>query len=148
MADFYVSLSNNEIASQIAALLNTHNQLLVSHNAVSIGSGASNYFVEISRTAQGISQVVGCAGLLKEFPTLSKIYHVSVRPDYRNMGIAKKLIGLAIQNCETERVYMTVREGNVPSLKMASSLNFKFVDKMWSRSHDHMVILVGRRTRL
>ena len=146
MAEFYVSLSNNEIASQIATLLNLNNKLQIRHNAFSIKRGTANYFVEIARTTQGLSQVVGCVGLLKEFPALSKIYHVCTHHDYRKMGIAKKLINLAIQNCESSHVYMTIREDNLPSIKMATSLNFNIVDKKWSR--DHVVLTAGRRAIL
>jgi len=148
MAEFYISLSNSEIAAQIATLLNAYNQLYARHNAYTIKSSASNYFIEVGRIGQGANQVIGCIGLLKEFSSLSKIHHIAVHPNFRRLGIARRLINIAIQNCETSHVYMTIREDNLPSLRMASSLGFNFIDKKWSRNHDHMVITAGRRTIL
>jgi len=142
MADFYISLSDNEIASQIAALLNANNQLLIKHNAASIKGGSAVYFIEIG----GAAQVIGCAGLAIEQPILSKIFHVCTHPDYRRRGIAKKLVGLALSNCRTDNVYMTIREDNLPSLTMASSLGFQILQRIWSI--DHWVIVVGRRGTL
>ncbi len=148
MADFYISLSNSEIASQIAVLLNTYNQLYVKHDMTTIKGSTSNYFIEVGRTAQELSQVVGCVGLKKEFPTLSKIHHISVHPDFRRLGVAKKLINIAVQNCETSHVYMTIRGDNSPSLRMASSLGFNLIDRKWSRDYNHIVIIAGRKTIL
>ena len=87
-------------------------------------------------------------GLIKEYPTLSKIYHICTHPEHRRLGLARKLVNLALDNCETEYAYMTIREDNIPSLNMASSMGFKFVNKAWSKSHDHIVIAVGRRTKI
>ena len=101
-------------------------------------SGKTDYFVEFEG-----GKVVGCAGVLKRFPNMSEIRHVCVDTPYRSKGIASKLVNLAIANCGTELVYMTIRDDNVPSLKMASSLGFVFVKKHWSI--DHFVITVGRR---
>jgi ribosomal protein S18 acetylase RimI-like enzyme len=146
MSDFYISLSDSEIAKQIAMLLNANNNLYVKHDAFSIKSGKTNYFVEVDLVAKGKSQVVACVGLLKEFEHLSKIYHVCTHPNYRRLGLAKKLVNLAVQNCETSHVYMTIREDNVPSINMALSLNFNILDKKWSK--DHMILIAGRRVML
>ena len=139
MADFYISLSDEEIASQIAALVNANNQLLKTHNAASIRSSPAAYFIEV----RGTAQVVGCAGLTKEYPGVSKIFHVCTHPAYRRQGIARKLVSLAMNNCKTENVYMTIREDNGPSLTMAASLGFQLIQRLWSA--DHGVMVVGRR---
>jgi ribosomal protein S18 acetylase RimI-like enzyme len=148
MAKFYSSLSDDEIATQIAILLNTYNQLTIQHSMLSIKNSAANYFVEISRTANGFSRVVGCVGLLKEGYNLSRIYHVCVHPEYRQLGIAKKLINIAMQRCETSNVYMTIRDNNIPSLRMAGSLGFRYIGRKPSRNNNHMIAIVGRETKL
>lgn len=134
---FFVSLSEKEMARQIAALINTHNRLYRRRTERYIMSDKSDYFVEIV-----LNSVVGCAGLSQRDTNLSEIKHVCVHPSFRQKGIGKKLVSLAMANCPTDLVYMTIREDNTPSLKMASSLGFNFVRKHWNI--DHHVITVGR----
>lgn len=139
MANFYVSLSNNSIAKQIATLLNTHNLLYKQHNEYTIQHNAANYFVELNQ-----DEVIGCVASIPEYGgVLGKIFHICVNPKYRRRGIAQKLIRLAMQNCNTDYVYMTIRDDNVASLYMAKKLGFVFVNKYWSKNH--YVITVGRR---
>jgi ribosomal protein S18 acetylase RimI-like enzyme len=138
MAEFYVSLSRQEMAAQIADLINRYNRWYTRHTAFGIGVLPARYFVEISD-----GRVVGCAACQKEYPTLSKIFHICVDPRYRKKGIAEKLTRMAIAACDTEHVYMTIREDNVPSLKLAQKLGFVFVKKHWFK--DHYTITVGRR---
>ena len=137
MAEFYVALSAVEMARQAADLLNKNNQLYTTHNAGTLQTSDAKYFTEIYG-----SKVVGCAALLKETSGLSKIFHICVDNAYRRKGIAKKLVCLAIDNCETDLIYMTIREDNIPSLTLAASLGFVFAEQKWSR--DHWVYTVGR----
>lgn len=140
MARFYVSVSKEEMAMQIAALINSHNKLYRKHSTWSVLHDNANYFVEVIN-----SKVVGCAGTVKRYPTLSEVKHVCVAPEYRRKGIAKRLVELAIVNCETEYVYMTIRDDNIPSLKMAELLGFVPVRQHWNV--DHYVITVGRKRK-
>lgn len=137
MGEFYTSLSVDEMAYQISLLINKYNRWYIKHTPFAIKLSAVNYFVELEG-----SKVVGCAGLLKEFETLSKIMHVCVIPERRGCGIAKRLVKLAVNMCETQHVYMTVRDDNVPSLRMATSLGFHTMGSKWSR--DHYTITMGR----
>lgn len=137
MAEFYVSLSNTEMAEQIAGLINTHNQLYRKHTAYSVLSSIANYFVEVVN-----DRVIGCTALIKEEENLSRNFHTCVSPEFRRRGIAKKLKLLAIQNCDTSYIFSTVREDNIPSIKMNLSLGYVLVNKIWSR--DHYVLTLGR----
>lgn len=144
MAEFYVPITNTFFATQIAELLNKHNNLTVVHDVNSILSTNTRYFVELVSAPAIEKRVVGCVGLAPGYhPTLSKIKHVCIDPTYRRFGVARKLVETAISNCNTEYVYMTIREDNIPSQKMAESLGFVFVQKDWKK--DHFVITVGRR---
>lgn len=138
MAEFYVSLSNIEIASQIALLINRYNLWNTKYTANMIYTSPAYYFVELSNT-----QVVGCASIFKMEPTLSKIQHICVIPEFQRKGIATKLTKLAIETCNTEYICMTIRADNIPSLNLAKTLNFKYIKKYWFR--DHYTIIVGRR---
>lgn len=140
MANFYVSLSAVNIASQIAALINSNNRLYKRHSDYSVLNAAGSYFIEVYG-----DRVVGCAQMIKEQHDLSKILHVSVDPAFRRRGIAKKLITTALDNCETMLIYMTIREDNQPSLRMAETMNFVFSGKYWSR--DHNVYIMGRKLK-
>lgn len=138
MADFYISLRQEEIASQIADLINRYNQWYRKHTSQSILCAQANYFIEVLGP-----RVIGCAGSIREYPTLSKIIHVCTVPEYRGRGIAKKLVELAVQSCDTEYVYMTIREDNFLSRTMAKSLKFRYVKRTWFR--DHYTLVFGRR---
>lgn len=138
MAEFYVSLGQQEMARQIAQMVNAHNRWYTRHNAIAISASPARYFVEIVN-----DKVVGCAASQKEYSNLSKVFHICVLPEFRRKGIAEKLTRLAIAGCNTEYVYMTIREDNLPSLRMAEKLGFVFVKKHWFR--DHFTITVGRR---
>ena len=138
MAEFYVSLSNNEMAAQIAGLINTHNQLYKKHTIYSVLNSAAKYFVEVIN-----DKVIGCTALIKEEEDLNRNFHTCVSPEFRRRGIARKLKLLAIQNCDTSYIFSTVREDNIPSINMNLSLGYIFVNKTWSR--DHYVLTLGRR---
>jgi ribosomal protein S18 acetylase RimI-like enzyme len=138
MATFFVSLSTREMARQIALLVNMHNRLYKKHTENTILKDNADYFVEVIQ-----SNVIGCAGLVKKDTDLCEIKHVCVHPEFRKRGIGKKLVTLAIANCPTNLIYMTIREDNVASLAMAKSLGFVQVRKHWNV--DHFVITVGRR---
>jgi ribosomal protein S18 acetylase RimI-like enzyme len=138
MAEFYVSLSEHEMASQIADMLNRYNRWRTRFTAMSIIYTPARYFVEINN-----GRVVGCAGHLKDYPEMSKIQHICVLPSWRGRGIAKKLTDMAIAHCETDLVYMTIREDNTASLALANSLGFVYVNKHWFR--DHWTLTFGRR---
>ena len=138
MANFFVSLTNEEIAKQIANLINKHNCLYVKHNGFTIASRTTDYFVEIFG-----NEVVGCASITKENNNWSVIKYVCVKPEFRRKGIANKLVSLSIQNCKTKYVYMTIREDNTASLRMANKLEFATMKQEWSRNH--YLIIVGRK---
>lgn len=141
MAEFYVSLSNAEMAEQIAGLVNAHNQLYRKHTGYSISSSIANYFVEVVN-----DRVIGCTALIKEEKNLSRNFHTCVSPEFRRKGIARKLKLLAIQNCDTDYIFSTVREDNIPSINMNLSLGYVFVNKTWSR--DHYILTLGRSGRV
>lgn len=139
MAEFYVTLTDDEMACQIANMINKYNKWSTVFSALSIKMTDARYFVELVG-----DRVVGCTSTVHDYPTLTKIQHICVLPEYRNKGIAKKLTELAISVVKTPYVYMTIREDNVASLKLANSLRFRYVQK--HRFQDHWTLTFGRRT--
>jgi RimJ/RimL family protein N-acetyltransferase len=136
MAEFFITLSSFEMAQQIANLLNIQNKLYKHHTAHTVMSTATDYFVEVEGGA-----VIGCSGLVKEHPTLSKSYHTSVHPSYQGRGLGSKLLKTAMANCNTPYIYGTIREDNPASLRLVSKLGWKYIRKDWS--HDHFVITMA-----
>ena len=143
MSEFYIPISNEEMAEQIAKLLNSYNHLYKTHDKHTILNSDVKYFVELVSSPAIDKRVVGCVGLRQDYPTLTNIKHVCVDPTYRRFGVARKLIETAIANSPTDQVYMTIREDNKPSLYLAKSLGFVYVTKEFK--NDHFVITVARR---
>ena len=138
MAEFYVSLSESEMAVQVAAMLNTYNRWATKFNASSLLLTPARYFVEIDA-----GRVVGCASSILHDPRITKIQHICVLPEYRGRGIAKKLTEMAIVHCGTDLVFMTIRQDNIASIALARSMGFVYVTKHWFR--DHWTLTFGRR---
>jgi ribosomal protein S18 acetylase RimI-like enzyme len=138
MEKFHLAISDGAIASQIAEMLNNYNKWARRFYAGYILNSKANYFVELNG-----STVVGCAAYTAEYPTLSQVHHICVLPPYRKRGVARRLTDLAIANCGTDYVYMTVREDNGASLALARSMGFVYVNKRWFR--DHWTLILGRR---
>jgi len=137
MAEFYVSLSQDKMADQMACMINKYNNLRRKRTKHTMLKDQAEYFVEVVR-----DKVVGFAGLSRRDTNLCEIKHVCVDPEFRKKGIARKLVKLAIANCPTDYIYMTISEKNIPSLSMARSLNFVVIKKQ--QSINHQVIIVGR----
>lgn len=138
MAEFYVSLSTVEMAAQIAELINKYNLWSTRYTTSMIYASPAYYFVELTG-----SQVIGCASIFRMGPTLSKVQHICVTPEFQRRKIATRLTNLAIEACETEYICMTIREDNIPSLNLANTLAFKYITRHWFR--DHFTITVGKR---
>ena len=137
MPNFYMTLPAEEIARQVAALLNTHNQLRTQHNVHTVMGMRGAYFVDIIA-----EQVIGCSAILRENDQVTRQFHLCVRPDFRRQGIARKLKLAALRNVSTPYVYVTIREDNVASINLNTSVGFVFVKKDWV--HDHYVLTLGR----
>lgn len=138
MAEFYVSISDRSMANQISNMLNQYNRWATKFSASALMITTARYFVELENTT-----VVGCASHLRQYETLTKIQHICVLPQHQRKGIATRLTNLAINNSETEYVYMTIREDNIASLSLAQSLEFRYITKHWFR--DHWTLTFGRR---
>jgi len=115
----HLTLSKQEIASQIAILINTYNGWKISYNFQSILNSNINYFVELNQNL-----VIGCIGLQYENNLNSKIVHLCVHNLYRRKGIGKKLITTVINNCKTNEINTQIRNTNFNSLYLFYRLGF------------------------
>lgn len=137
MADFYMTLSAEEISRQIATLLNVHNKLRTQYNVNTVMGMRGAYFVDIIG-----GQVIGCSAIFRENDQMTRQFHLCVHPDFRRKGIARKLKLAGLRNVTTPYVYVTIREDNVASINLNMSTGFALVKKDWAR--DHYVLTFGR----
>jgi ribosomal protein S18 acetylase RimI-like enzyme len=138
MAEFYTTLTTEQMASQIAAMVNRYNRWATKFSARTLMVTPARFFTEIYG-----SRIVGCASHIRVASTLTKIQYICVLPEFRGRGIAKKLTASAIAHADTDVVIMTIREDNAASLALARSLNFYYVQKHWFR--DHWTLTFGRK---
>lgn len=140
MAHFYITLPTQEIAVQVAKLLNMQNKLYKVHNVLTVMNSLAVYFVEVEG-----DKIVGCSALLKEHPTLSKSYHTSVLPSHQRRGLATKLLSTAMNNCDTRYIYGTIRQDNKPSIGLVHKLGWQFVRKDWNK--DHWTVTMAKKLK-
>lgn len=141
MANFYMTLPAEEISRQVAVLLNNHNQLRTQYSRHSVMKIKGAYFVDVVG-----GQVIGCSAILRENAQVTRQFHLCVHPDFRRQGIARKLKLASLKNVTTPYVYVTVREDNVASINLNTSIGFGFVKKDWV--NDHYVLTLGRITNV
>ncbi len=136
MANFFVTLDAQQIAEQIASLLNTYNKLRKRHTAYTILNGRGAYFVDIVG-----HKVVGCQALLRENHEVTRLFHLCVDPDYRRRGIARKLKETALSHVETPYALVTIREDNVASISLNVSMGFVQIKKEWAGDHNVLTLM-------
>lgn len=134
---FYFSLDHQDIAGQVAALLNSYNRLGTTKSIPDVTSGRNNYIVETHGR-----WVIGTVGLDRQSYTFTEIKHLVVHPDWRGKGIAKHLLKRAIDITSTKMAYATVREDNKSSLKLFESFGFRNAGDY--AAEDHRVVLLVR----
>jgi len=137
MANFFTTLPAEEIARQVAELLNAHNQLRKRHTGFSLQALRGAYFVDVVG-----GQVIGCQAILRENNQLTRLFHLCVHPDWRRRGLARKLKLAALANVGTPYAYVTIREDNAASINLNQSLGFVLVKR--ESVGDHNVLTLGR----
>jgi ribosomal protein S18 acetylase RimI-like enzyme len=127
-------LTEYQIAGQIADLLNSYNHLKTKHTPSTILSDKVKYFIELYG-----QDVIGCVGLLYEL-ALDKICHLTIKPEFRRKGFGRKLIYRAKEFSQRSAVYMSIREDNIGSLNLATSLGFRAI--AYKRTNDYNLLIL------
>jgi len=73
---------------------------------------------------------------------LARINGLTVKKEYRNRGVAKKLIGYAVsflKKKKVERVLLLVKQGNDAAKKIYREAGFRFIG-MYNRELDNVVV--------
>lgn len=116
---FKRTISDEEMALQISGLLNKHSKLSMVYSPEHIYNERNSYIVET------IGQiVVGCVQVEKQAYALSEIKHLVVRPEMRGRGIARSLVGAALNFSATPLAYATIRKENLSSQAVFRACGF------------------------
>jgi GNAT superfamily N-acetyltransferase len=139
MSKFQLTLGMQEVAAQIANLINSGRQLYVRLTPASIISNSIRYIIEL----QG-QMVVGVIGLDQVRDNVTEIKHLVVHPSHRNHGLGRKLLSKAVEAATTEFVYGMVRSDNLTNIRNNLRVGMRPIGK--TRPHrGHRVIIFARR---
>lgn len=116
---FLRSISDKDIADQLANLLNRHNQLGSQKSPNILLSSQSKYVVETHGKI-----LIGACALERQSYNFTEIKHLVVDPQWRGKGVGKFLVKRCLQLVDTPMVYATVRETNEVSISLFESLGF------------------------
>jgi len=112
MSKFILSMTKNNIASQIAHLLNIGNQFYYTIMPYHILHNDIRYLIELDR-----DRVIGVIGLQVKNQYVTELKHLAVHPQYRRRGIGKKLLEMGIKFATTPYVYGVVRSINSTNIR-------------------------------
>jgi len=111
-------------ASQIADLLNKHNQLAIEYDAERVLEKADEYLFDLSEDGR-----IKCCCQLKRVQWYqSEISHVTTHADFVRQGLGGRLIALAEQRAREDGarlIQCTIRAGNGPSEGMFKKAGFQ-----------------------
>lgn len=134
---FYFPISHQEIAKQVAALINSYSSLAMVRTHQNILDGKINYVIETHG-----KYVIGVAGIEKVSYQLSELKHMVVHPDWRGKGLGPFVAKRALQICETPSVYATVRSTNEASIRALEKLEFLRAHEF--SAGDHALVMLIR----
>lgn len=134
---FFHSISDQDISTQIAGLVNDYNGLAAKRTSSAILQNQTDYVVETHGKL-----VIAAVGLNRDSYTLTEMKHLVVRPEWRKKGVAQFVAKRALGLIDTPMVYATIREDNTASLKLFEKLGFISSGKYSTK--DHQVILMTR----
>lgn len=137
MSRFGHCLTDQEIASQLANLLNQHNQLSYRRDGESILQGRPFYLVETHGR-----QLLGAIGIDRQAYTLTEIKHLVVTPQWRKKGVGKFLVQRALRMVNTPLAYATIRKDNQASLGLFQGAGFARAGEY--RAGKHQILLLMR----
>jgi len=138
---FYFPIPHQNIANQIASLINNYNDLHTKRTAYNILNSKTKYVVETHGKF-----VIGVAGIEKFSYQMSELKHMVVHPDWRGKNIGVFLARRSLEICDTPVVYATVRTSNAPSMRTMDKLGFHRVEDFASGDH-HLSVLVRVATK-
>ena len=140
MNKFNLTMSANDIASQIADLINSGRQLWYHLTAFSILNKPVKFLIEIDK-----GKIIGVIGLEQKNSRVTELKYLCVHPDYRRRGLGKKLLFLGVNSAPTKFVYGAVRSDNYVNIRNNFRCNMRPIGKYRGRSCD--IVIFARRKK-
>jgi ribosomal protein S18 acetylase RimI-like enzyme len=138
MSKFILTLDTNNLAGQIAGLINAGGQLKFLASRNSILCNSTRYLIELHK-----DKVIGTIGLEKCNQFVTEMKHLCVHPEYRRQGLGKKLLERGVQSSLTEIVFGTVRSDNAVNIRNNLRINMIPIGKRTKRTYS--IIIFARR---
>jgi len=136
LSKFLLTLSPQNLAGQIASLINAGGQLRLNLAVHHILRSQTEYIVELDG-----QKVIGVIGVHKVSPQATELRHLCVRPEYRGRGLGRKLLEKGIENTKTEIVYGLVRRDNKVNMRNNLRVGMIPVAKVQNR----LIVFARRR---
>lgn len=138
MNKFNLTIDTDNLADQIAVLINSGQQLRYHLTRQSILNGHTRYVIEMDK-----EKVIGVIALEQENAKVTEMKFLCTHPDYRRQGLGKKLLEVGIKNATTAFVYGTVRSDNEVNIRNNLRVGMKPVGKY--RGRGCYIIIFARR---
>lgn len=125
-------------AEQIAALLNTQNQLTVHYDADRVLEFQANYLVRLDSA----ENVIACAELKKVQWYQFELLHVTVSHAHHRQGLARSLISEAQDRAiegGARILQSTIRSGNTASQELFKSSGFELVSTFYNARSKNII---------
>jgi ribosomal protein S18 acetylase RimI-like enzyme len=140
MNKFNLTVGANNIASQIADLINSGKQIWYHLTAFSILNRSVKFLIEMDR-----DKIIGVIGLEQKNSYVTELKYLCVHSNYRKCGLGEKLLRLGINSALTEFVYGTVRSDNRASTRNSFRCGMKPIGKYKGRGCN--IIIFARRKK-
>ena len=141
MSKFSLTIDAQNIAGQIANLLNSGGQLWAYMHPQGILASSVRYIIELD----GV-KVVGVIGLEQQRPNVTEMKHLCVHPDYRRKGLGHKLLEKGLASAKTEFIYGAVRSDNHTNIRNNLRIGMIPIGKKRGSRGCHIIIFARRKS--
>lgn len=138
MSKFVLTIDANDLAGQVASLINAGGQLKFLMSRGSILNNNIRYLVELHK-----DKLIGTIGLEKCNPYTTEMKHLCVHPEYRRQGLGRRLLERGVQASLTEIVFGTVRSDNAVNIRNNLRIGMIPIGKRTKRTYS--IIIFARR---
>jgi len=138
MSKFLLTLTNKDVAAQIARLLNLGGQLAYTPTEQAVLRSNITYVVEMYGDT-----VAGMIGLENKGNS-TELKHLCVHPNFRNRGLGLKLLQKGIACSTTKIVYGAIRSDNLTNIKNNFRVGMKPICRHKGRQ-DRTILIFARR---
>lgn len=131
MSIFSRVITDREVATQVASLINLNNRLNSHYTPEMIVQCSREYIVESLGNV-----VIACIKIERQSYNITELKHLTVDTKNRGMGVAKMLVKTAIQRSTTPIIYAMIRHDNKASQKVFMSCGFTHSGKYTTNNRD------------